>query len=141
MQDRNIFLAREELFQENCPLAVASANLPFALHYWCSKHAYHVHLSTDLLLQIFGFLDPRSLAISSAVCRIWNEAANDDGLWCTHFLSMFDGPNFERETMSLNLMVTSSKKSDPKPSIFGANGERHGFWRKALAWKLSRLGF
>lgn len=37
--------------------------------YSCRLLPDDVHLSTDLLLQIFAFLDPRALANSSAVCR------------------------------------------------------------------------
>ncbi|CAM6122349.1 unnamed protein product [Calypogeia fissa] len=110
-----------------------------AKHQEFERPADYVHLTTDLLLKIFGFLDPRSLAISSGVCRIWNEAAYDDGLWRTHFLSMFDRLNIERESMSLNSMFRCGGL-DQSQNFVGADGERHGFWRKALAWKLSRPG-
>ncbi|KAJ7564581.1 hypothetical protein O6H91_02G024100 [Diphasiastrum complanatum] len=49
-----------------------------------------VHFPLDILISIFQFLDVHSLAMASLVSRSWNSAAQDDTLWRSHFLLVFE---------------------------------------------------
>lgn len=40
-----------------------------------------LHLPPNILLTIFGYLDMKSLCLSSRVCRMWYDYANDRSLW------------------------------------------------------------
>lgn len=85
----------------------------------------YLQLSGDTLLHVFEFLDARSLAIASAVCRAWNVAATDDTLWRTQFLSLYGTSN--------RLMRTD--QDDKKDQ---ALHKPLGTWRKAF--NLARKG-
>lgn len=95
-----------------------------------------LQLSGDTLLHVFEYLDARSLAIASAVCRAWNVAATDDTLWRTQFLSLFGTSN-----LSLNLMnVAGIRDAVRKPDQVNSTGQvlqkppdnSVGAWRKAF---------
>ncbi|KAJ4955865.1 hypothetical protein NE237_012648 [Protea cynaroides] len=49
-------------------------------------------LPQDLVVQIFSFLDMRSLVAAGLVCWLWNLAANDNELWQSQYVLHFGNP-------------------------------------------------
>lgn len=48
------------------------------------------HLPDEVLMQIFRFLDARSLLACASTCRRWELIANDNSLWKELYCAYFD---------------------------------------------------
>lgn len=53
----------------------------------------YYEFSKDILINIFGYLDARSLATAAVVCRFWNVVAKDESLWKALFSFHFRDSN------------------------------------------------
>ncbi|KAG0629831.1 hypothetical protein M758_1G133600 [Ceratodon purpureus] len=103
-----------------------------------------IQLSGDTLLHVFGYLDARSLATASAVCREWNVAATDDTLWHNQYLYLFGTQNPSAHHMTVAGFHEAIRKPDqddhqeqvskkpPDSADFVQCGPRRQLWRKAF---------
>ncbi|XP_059667138.1 F-box protein At5g52880 [Cornus florida] len=52
-----------------------------------------IQLPRDVLVDIFSFLDLRSLVSAASVCRLWKSAASDNFLWHQQYVVFFGASN------------------------------------------------
>ncbi|XP_059304707.1 F-box protein At5g52880 [Lycium ferocissimum] len=83
-------------------------------------------LPQDVLVHVFSFLDLKSLATASLVCRLWCVAASDNHLWQSLHIDFFgkssDNPNIIRltygmERISFTLENTTAANVDWKDAF------------------------
>lgn len=57
-------------------------------------HTYVADVPKEVLAHVFSFLDPRSLADATLVCKAWYKLVDDDVAWKSAFKRFFDAEEF-----------------------------------------------
>ncbi|KAG8067939.1 hypothetical protein GUJ93_ZPchr0005g15280 [Zizania palustris] len=90
-----------------------------------------VHITYDVLLHIFSFLDMRSLVAVSLVCWPWNSAANDNNLWKMNYSLFFPvcHMNFKSTPGPGDVQNRDGHVQNSMRSVFAAPGFN---WKEAF---------
>lgn len=93
----------------------------------------YLHLSGDILLHVFEYLDARSLATASAVCRAWNVIATDGKIWRNWFLYVYGTSNLREDLMTAAEIREDIIPDSNRPTILKKpSNNAVGYWRKAF---------
>ncbi|GAB2227652.1 hypothetical protein Droror1_Dr00009479 [Drosera rotundifolia] len=88
-------------------------------------------LPRDVLIQVFGLLDMKSLVSAGSVCRLWNEAAGENLLWQSLYRFYFGMFKSSMETEGrFDGTVDRGGEQEPVKDVYAAESCLH--WKEAF---------
>ncbi|KAL9265082.1 F-box protein-like protein [Drosera capensis] len=88
-------------------------------------------LPRDVLIQVFGLLDMKSLVSAGSVCRLWNEVAGENLLWQSHYRFYFGEFKSSVENEGrFDGTVDSCGEQEPVKDVYAAESCLH--WKEAF---------